>query len=191
MTRTRRRRWHAIALLAGREVFRKHSENSVHQKVREECPLLVRLGTLIHPNQMPAQGRVETPADRCGQPRIVAHSMRTGVRYRKLCGRPRQLNPIQNRSGQATDRADIGKRHRHAVATGNQSSWCRRSVLVVQHPARCHSMRPVMPCFHDHLLQGSGHRRYLQRASVKGRPQGLPAVPLAGGRKEAGIVGLG
>jgi len=57
MTRTRRRRWHAIALLAGREVFRKHSENSVHQKVREECPLLVRLGTLIHPNHMPAQGR--------------------------------------------------------------------------------------------------------------------------------------
>ena len=59
MTRTWRRRWHAIALLAGRKVFRKLSENSVHQKVRE-CPLLVRLGTLIHPNQMPAQGRFET-----------------------------------------------------------------------------------------------------------------------------------
>ena len=74
MTRTRRRRWHAIALLAGREVFRKHIENSVHQKVREECPLLVRLGTLIHPNQMPAQGRKHTTPDHSVRSKLLPAS---------------------------------------------------------------------------------------------------------------------
>ena len=64
MTRTLRQHGRAIALLAGREVFRKHSENSAQQKEREECPLLVRLGTLIHPNPMAAQVRLKTPASR-------------------------------------------------------------------------------------------------------------------------------
>ena len=69
MTRTLRRHGRAIALLARREVFRKLSKSSDQQRVREECPLLVQLGTLIHPNQMAARGRLLSPKRLLGRVR--------------------------------------------------------------------------------------------------------------------------